>query len=592
MTIFTSQAARARPVLELQDVDFGTALGAAARTGLYYSPGASLNRLRQLERARIGTISQRVDGRRIRVPIDDNPMMSPEEANEEFGRDGLTWSQPVRRRVAELEAQWHDQRALLQSRRDRAPGGVVIQAAMLGADMAGTMADPLSIGAAFVPVVGQSRFLQMAQRMGPTRARLARGGIEGTVGTAALEPLVLGAAIATRDPDYGLTDSLLNIAFGGALGGGLHLAGGAISDRLARMRGQATLRDRIATARAADGLAARIEAAAPETREMLMRAAVGQAASGRRIDVSTIARRDPALADLVDRSPDDPFGAEFDRLVAEAQADYDRLPDDFDRPRPPPAAERWTAGQQGENGRFIDYRALRPREVEILQDAVAELQRTRGGSLEFRDVPDGPGMEVRGVRGDTPDWFRDHNIRAQRERTELRRQRRRNEKLPEDQRQEVPRDPVILTRQKVADVAQKLIDGRPLGRAEAEVAEVVMGEVFAFRSENARQMAEFRAAREAESQASIDAQARADIEDAMADQEASRQAAEAVGQSRDDVAAVTEDLAAIDPEMRRLEQDGELDADMLADLERGRLEAEALNQRADLYRAAAGCMVA
>ncbi|MEX5343890.1 hypothetical protein, partial [Pseudomonas sp. I2] len=56
---------------------------------------------------------------------------------------------------------------------------------------------------------------------------------EGAVGAAILEPLPLLAAQSDQT-EYGLSDSLANIALGGLLGGGLHSVGGAVTDALRR----------------------------------------------------------------------------------------------------------------------------------------------------------------------------------------------------------------------------------------------------------------------------------------------------------------------------------------------------------------------
>ena len=68
--------------------------------------------------------------------------------------------------------------------------------------------DPINIGVSFIPVVGQARFAQLAARQGLTKARLARGTVEGFAGATLVEPLVYGVAQSVQ-ADYGLTDSFL-----------------------------------------------------------------------------------------------------------------------------------------------------------------------------------------------------------------------------------------------------------------------------------------------------------------------------------------------------------------------------------------------
>ena len=86
---------------------------------------------------------------------------------------------------------------------------------------------------------------------------------------AAVEPLVYGVA-QSEQADYHMVDSLLNVTFGGVLGGGLHAIAGAIGDRLARWRG--------------------------EDREAALRAAIAQLTEGRPVDVTPIAAAAEAQA--------------------------------------------------------------------------------------------------------------------------------------------------------------------------------------------------------------------------------------------------------------------------------------------------------
>ncbi|KAA0020719.1 hypothetical protein F0A16_02720 [Salinicola corii] len=108
--------------------------------------------------------------------------------------------------------------------------------------LAATFVDPLNIAAAFIPIVGEARYASLVARqtsaLGRAGARAGVGAIEGAAGAALLEPLPLFAANQDQT-EYGLSDSLTNIAFGGILGGGLHSAGGAISDAVRRRAAEA-----------------------------------------------------------------------------------------------------------------------------------------------------------------------------------------------------------------------------------------------------------------------------------------------------------------------------------------------------------------
>jgi hypothetical protein len=74
----------------------------------------------------------------------------------------------------------------------------------------------------------------MAAKMGKSGSRAVKGAVDGAVGAAVLEPLIIGAAAAEQDESYTLMDSFLNVAVGSALGSGLHVGFGKISDRINR----------------------------------------------------------------------------------------------------------------------------------------------------------------------------------------------------------------------------------------------------------------------------------------------------------------------------------------------------------------------
>ena len=71
-------------------------------------------------------------------------------------------------------------------------------------------------------------------KYGLTKARAVKGTVEGSVGATIVEPIVLGQAYVEQDKSYNLLDSFLNVTVGGALGGGLHVGFGRISDIIER----------------------------------------------------------------------------------------------------------------------------------------------------------------------------------------------------------------------------------------------------------------------------------------------------------------------------------------------------------------------
>lgn len=166
----------------------------------------------------------------------------------------------------------------------RAQGGFSEGAARLGVAAATTLADPISAGLNFVPVVGQARYarwLNQARGVGGRIAvRAGVGAAEGAAGAAIVEPLIYASRTAEQ-ADYDAADSLLNVAFGGLIGTGMHTTVGSLGEVFAR-------RPRADGAVASAGELAR--SMKPEDFQATVRAAVGQAVEGRSVDVDGVVR--------------------------------------------------------------------------------------------------------------------------------------------------------------------------------------------------------------------------------------------------------------------------------------------------------------
>lgn len=126
--------------------------------------------------------------------------------------------------------------AARQSTMDRTPWSWIGSPVRGAAQLLAGVVDPLNVASAFIPFVGEARVASMlagagegvAARLG---ARAAIGAVEGAGGQAVLEPAVYGLHSQLGD-DYHMSDSLVNIAFGGLLGGGLHAVGGSVAEAL------------------------------------------------------------------------------------------------------------------------------------------------------------------------------------------------------------------------------------------------------------------------------------------------------------------------------------------------------------------------
>jgi hypothetical protein len=229
VTLFGDQSP-ANPVSQATGYPYlssGVAAGTAADEALADSPTAEALRTADLQSSALGPIIAGGRGGVLRGPS-ESPLLQPDEANQQYGIKGtLSWDKPVRAATAKLQNQFATERLQRADVLSRATSGVLPTTARLAASLGASALDPLNIAASFVPVVGEARFA----RLGLVGARIARGAVEGAAGQALIEPIALQNASA-EDRDYGMWDSLSNIAMGAGLGAILHTGGGFLHDRL------------------------------------------------------------------------------------------------------------------------------------------------------------------------------------------------------------------------------------------------------------------------------------------------------------------------------------------------------------------------
>ena len=239
------------------------------------------------------------------------PMLDPDAANSQYGIKGaLSFDRPV---TAQTAQELHDAKHNAILRADvvaRGQGGLVQGGLKAGTGFVAGLLDPLNLAAGLVPGVGEARFgaLLGDSALGQIGARAASGFTAGAAGMAALEPL--NALLDSREGnDWTMSQALRDIAFGGVLGGGLHVLGGAIGDRLGQPSRPVP-----------NPITDRMEAAGYDARDMALRGAVGQAAEGRAVDIA------PAL-DLSDARAAEgelqQWAQQQQRLTAEAEQLHD-----------------------------------------------------------------------------------------------------------------------------------------------------------------------------------------------------------------------------------------------------------------------------
>jgi hypothetical protein len=187
----------------------------------------------------------------------------------------------------------------------RSEGGVGETAARFGVAFATTLVDPVSAGLNFVPVVGQARYAQWLSRsrsiLGRMAVRARVGAIEGAAG-AAIAEVPIYAMRTQEQADYDTTNSLLNVAFGGVVGAGLHTTVGSAAELISRRLPQRVPVQRVEPVigearaeplptdiqRALFSMEDVVDRLPREVQQAALRAAVGQAAEGRAIDIEAV----------------------------------------------------------------------------------------------------------------------------------------------------------------------------------------------------------------------------------------------------------------------------------------------------------------
>lgn len=199
------------------------ALTSMART-LRFSPTDSLSRMLELNN---------IQTQHLRAPTGEGNFvrkMTGVAATEKYGIPGqLSFDQDVIEGVAALLNKRKAEEMFQDLVLSKAEGSQRL--GLLGLDLLASLLDPINVGSAFIPIVGQARYASMLTRYGTTRARALRGLIDGSVGNAMVEPVVFSTAKAEQ-ANYTEIDTLMNITFGGLIGTGLHVTFGRIGDSI------------------------------------------------------------------------------------------------------------------------------------------------------------------------------------------------------------------------------------------------------------------------------------------------------------------------------------------------------------------------
>jgi hypothetical protein len=204
--------------------------------------------------------------------MESNVYLNKDELNKQYAGMGLYFEQDTREGVVDYlvkRKEIEQQRSSVMARGPQNTYGTLFLASM-----ATNFLDPINVGSAFIPIVGEARFASMVARSGKNVARLQRGFVEGLAGNALVEPIVYGVA-KSEQADYDKYDAFFNVAVGGVIGSTLHASFGKIGDVIAEKTGKPNIYQRLA-------------AVSPENQQDLLRYSIGKALKGEAIDTAEV----------------------------------------------------------------------------------------------------------------------------------------------------------------------------------------------------------------------------------------------------------------------------------------------------------------
>ncbi|KKN24640.1 hypothetical protein LCGC14_0892820 [marine sediment metagenome] len=149
--------------------------------------------------------------------------LTVEEANIQGKPFGLQYEHPLTQEALDLDIEDKKRRIMRQSLIGGASPGIFGKGIDLAMAFLGQAIDPLNIAVSFIPIVSQARAAAIANRLRLAHigSRTVKGFIEGAVGNALIEPVVI-AGENIRNRDYALRESAINILFGGFIGVASH----------------------------------------------------------------------------------------------------------------------------------------------------------------------------------------------------------------------------------------------------------------------------------------------------------------------------------------------------------------------------------
>lgn len=212
------------------------------------------------------------EAQRRKAAEDDDEIIPVGELNKKYAELGLFFEKDEPRGYVNLLVEKKKDELKKQQIVQRGPKNIFAKSSYFISGLGAAFLDPINIGASFIPVVGQARFLNNVARYGVTRARMLKGVQEGFVGNVAVEPLSYVSA-NQEQRDYTAANAITNVMFGTVLGGGMHVTFGKIGDMYKKYTGKENIYTKIANAD-------------PALREDLLKYTIGQLVQNKRPNIS------------------------------------------------------------------------------------------------------------------------------------------------------------------------------------------------------------------------------------------------------------------------------------------------------------------
>lgn len=212
------------------------------------------------------------EAQRKKAAEEDDEIIPVAKLNEQYSELGLFFDKDEPRGYVNLLVEKKKDELKKQRIVQRGPQNIFAKSSYFISGLGAAFLDPINLGASFIPVVGQARFLNNVARYGVTRARMLKGVQEGFVGNVAVEPLSYVSA-NQEQRDYTAANAITNVMFGTVLGGGMHATFGKIGDMYKKYTGKENIYTKIANAD-------------PALREDLLKYTIGQLVQNKRPNIA------------------------------------------------------------------------------------------------------------------------------------------------------------------------------------------------------------------------------------------------------------------------------------------------------------------